>query len=280
VSQPRVDSLSVPDCVSLRQADSSPARSRVTLYLANPFGSRIPLPSVSAPAWVSIGDPMPRTRIELIRRSSLPRHVNRLARFLVPGLRPRQRELRALRPLSWDACRGDPDHGAAWRLPDRWPGTPAILQVALPVTAVFAGWLFFQPSARTQAVLSDVEGREANPDFLRRWLVLSPAESTFIERQIGVYLFVLAATWGCRSSWTTCGPLRGSAGSGRFAAPRRGGRRSGRPAWHVRGCRPSRQEQGDADPGVQEPRLRGFHLLSVLDRLWTPGFRLSLKPKA
>jgi hypothetical protein len=71
--------------------------------------------------------------------------------------------------------------GAALKLPEKWPGPLALVQVFLTVSAVFVGWLFF---------------RETNPDFLRRWFVLTPAESTLIERQVGVYLFVLAATWG------------------------------------------------------------------------------------
>jgi hypothetical protein len=71
--------------------------------------------------------------------------------------------------------------GRLWKLPERWPGPLALVQIALTVAAALVGWLFF---------------RETNPDFLRRWLLLSPAESTVTERQVGVYLFVLAATWG------------------------------------------------------------------------------------
>ena len=71
--------------------------------------------------------------------------------------------------------------GRLLKLPEKWPGPLAIVQILLTVSAAFVGWLFF---------------RETNPDFLRRWLVLSPAESTVMERQVGVYLFVLAATWG------------------------------------------------------------------------------------
>lgn len=116
------------------------------------------------------------------RNGPVQRQVNLLATFLISGL---------WHGASWNFVLWGLYHGtlvvvtraigAAWRLPERWPGPLAILQIALTVTAVFVGWLFF---------------RETNPDFLRRWLVLSPAESTFIERQIGVYLFVLAATWG------------------------------------------------------------------------------------
>ena len=71
--------------------------------------------------------------------------------------------------------------GTLLKLPEKWPGPLAIVQILLTVSAAFVGWLFF---------------RETNPDFLRRWLVLSPAESTVLERQVGVYLFVLAGTWG------------------------------------------------------------------------------------
>jgi hypothetical protein len=71
--------------------------------------------------------------------------------------------------------------GTLLKLPERWPGPLALVQIALTVTAAFVGWLFF---------------RETNPDFLRRWLLLSPAESTVMERQVGIYLLVLAATWG------------------------------------------------------------------------------------
>jgi hypothetical protein len=71
--------------------------------------------------------------------------------------------------------------GTLLKLPERWPGPLALVQIALTVTAAFVGWLFF---------------RETNPDFLRRWLLLSAAGSSVMERQVGVYLFVLAATWG------------------------------------------------------------------------------------
>ncbi len=116
------------------------------------------------------------------RGGRLQRDLNLLATFLISGL---------WHGASWNYVLWGLYHGmlvvvsrtvgAALRLPERWPGPLAILQIALTVTAVFVGWLFF---------------RETNPDYLRRWLVLSPAESTIIERQIGAYLFVLAATWG------------------------------------------------------------------------------------
>jgi hypothetical protein len=71
--------------------------------------------------------------------------------------------------------------GKLLKLLETWPGPLAIVQILLTVSAAFAGWLLF---------------RETNPEFLRRWLVASPAESTGLERQVGVYLFVLAGTWG------------------------------------------------------------------------------------
>jgi hypothetical protein len=71
--------------------------------------------------------------------------------------------------------------GTLLKLPERWPGPLALVQTALTVAAAFVGWLFF---------------RETNPEFLRRWLLLSPAESPVMEREVGLYLFVLTATWG------------------------------------------------------------------------------------
>ncbi|MEZ5283667.1 MAG: MBOAT family O-acyltransferase [Vicinamibacterales bacterium] len=112
----------------------------------------------------------------------LQRDANLLATFLISGL---------WHGASWNYVLWGLYHGlllvvtrtigAALRLPERWPGPLALVQIVLTVTAACAGWLFF---------------RETNPDFLRRWLVLSPAESSVMERQVGIYLFVLAATWG------------------------------------------------------------------------------------
>ena len=71
--------------------------------------------------------------------------------------------------------------GTLLKRPEKWPVCGALVQIALTVIAAFVGWLFFP---------------ETHPDFLRRWLLLSPAESTVMERQVGIYRFVLAATWG------------------------------------------------------------------------------------
>ncbi len=116
------------------------------------------------------------------RVNAFQREINLLATFLISGM---------WHGASWNYVLWGLYHGmlvvvtravgTALRLPAKWPGPLVFLQTGLTVTAVFVGWLFF---------------RETNPDFLRRWLVLSPAESTLIERQVGVYLFVLAATWG------------------------------------------------------------------------------------
>jgi D-alanyl-lipoteichoic acid acyltransferase DltB (MBOAT superfamily) len=116
------------------------------------------------------------------RVGALQREMNLLATFLVSGL---------WHGASWNYVLWGLYHGllvvvsrtlgTALRLPEKWPGPLALLQVVLSVSAAFVGWLFF---------------RETNPDFLRRWLVLSPTESSVMERQVGVYLFVMAATWG------------------------------------------------------------------------------------
>ena len=116
------------------------------------------------------------------RVGALQREANLMATFLISGL---------WHGASWNYVLWGLYHGmlvvvsralgTALRLPEKWPGPLALLQIALTVTAAFVGWLFF---------------RETNPDFLRRWLVLSPAESSVMERQVGVYLFVMAATWG------------------------------------------------------------------------------------
>jgi D-alanyl-lipoteichoic acid acyltransferase DltB (MBOAT superfamily) len=116
------------------------------------------------------------------RVPGLMRETNLMATFLISGL---------WHGASWNYVMWGFYHGmllvvtrsigGALKLPEKWPGPLALVQVALTVTFAFAGWLFF---------------RETNPDFLRRWLLLSPADSTIAERQIGLYLFVVAATWG------------------------------------------------------------------------------------
>jgi alginate O-acetyltransferase complex protein AlgI len=116
------------------------------------------------------------------RTGALQREANLMATFLISGL---------WHGASWNYVLWGLYHGTLvvatrtvgtlLKLPERWPGPLALVQIALTVTAAFVGWLFF---------------RETNPDFLRRWLLLSPADSTVLERQVGVYLFALAATWG------------------------------------------------------------------------------------
>ena len=70
--------------------------------------------------------------------------------------------------------------GGVLRLPERWPGPLALAQIALTLPLMMGGWLFF---------------RETNPQFLFRFLTLSPFESTPREREIALYLFVSALTW-------------------------------------------------------------------------------------
>ena len=70
--------------------------------------------------------------------------------------------------------------GRALRLPERWPGPLAAVQIALTFVMMMGGWLFF---------------RETNPQFLFRFLTLVPWESTAHEREIALYLFVTTVTW-------------------------------------------------------------------------------------
>jgi alginate O-acetyltransferase complex protein AlgI len=70
--------------------------------------------------------------------------------------------------------------GRAFRLPERWPGPLALVQIAATFVLMMAGWLLF---------------RETNATFLLRDLTVSPFTSTAQERAIAFYLFVTAATW-------------------------------------------------------------------------------------
>ena len=117
--------------------------------------------------------------------------------------------------------------GTLLKLPERWPGPLAFVQTALTVTAAFVGWLFF---------------RETNPDLLRRWLVLAPSESTVMERQVGIYLLVLAATWARRCSWTISGRSDASGAGGWSRPRRRDGWQWGHPVSAGRCCRQRRRE--------------------------------------
>jgi D-alanyl-lipoteichoic acid acyltransferase DltB (MBOAT superfamily) len=89
--------------------------------------------------------------------------------------------------------------GTLLRLPERWPGPLAAVQVAATFLLMMAGWLFF---------------RETNPAFLLRFLTLSPFDSTAQEREIAMYLLMsvmawslplvlddLAAAWRERMAW-------------------------------------------------------------------------------
>jgi D-alanyl-lipoteichoic acid acyltransferase DltB (MBOAT superfamily) len=70
--------------------------------------------------------------------------------------------------------------GSVLRLPERWRGPLALLQIALTFVLMMAGWLLF---------------RETNATYLLRHLTLSPFASSPEEREIGVYLFMTAAIW-------------------------------------------------------------------------------------
>ena len=85
-----------------------------------------------------------------------------------------------LKPLSWDTCGSDPRHRGSLAAAGVLAGSPG------------------DPADRLHrhgGVRRLVVRPGTTADFLRRGLVLSPVESTFIERQIGIDLFVLAATW-------------------------------------------------------------------------------------
>jgi alginate O-acetyltransferase complex protein AlgI len=111
----------------------------------------------------------------------LQREINLIATFLVSGL---------WHGASWNFVLWGLYHGllvaitgalGRWlKLPERWPGPLALVQIVLTVSLAMAGWLFF---------------RETDPEYLRRFLLLSPADSTADERMLGLYLAAMAATW-------------------------------------------------------------------------------------
>jgi alginate O-acetyltransferase complex protein AlgI len=115
------------------------------------------------------------------RVPQLQREMNLLATFLVSGL---------WHGASWNFVLWGLYHGALvsiagalgrwFRLPERWPGPLAVVQIVVTVSLMMAGWLFF---------------RETDPEYLRRFLLLSPADSTPDERMLGLYLAAMAATW-------------------------------------------------------------------------------------
>ena len=109
------------------------------------------------------------------------REVNVIATFLLSGL---------WHGASWNFVLWGLYHGVlvvatrvlgtVLRLPERWPGPLAAVQVLLTLLFMMGGWLFF---------------RETNPQFLFRFLWLSPFETTPQEREIAFYMFVTALTW-------------------------------------------------------------------------------------
>ncbi len=115
------------------------------------------------------------------RVPALQREVNVIATFLLSGL---------WHGASWNYVAWGLYHGVlvvltrtagrALQLPERWPGPLAVVQVVATLALMMGGWVFF---------------RETDADFLLRHLRLSPVDSTPAEREIGVYLSVVAATW-------------------------------------------------------------------------------------
>ena len=115
------------------------------------------------------------------RAPSPQREANVLATFLLSGL---------WHGASWNFVLWGLYHGllvvitravgSVLRLPEKWPGPLALVQIALTSLLMMGGWLFF---------------RETNPAFLFRFLQLSPFDTTPQERAIAFYLFVTAFTW-------------------------------------------------------------------------------------
>ena len=70
--------------------------------------------------------------------------------------------------------------GQRLRLPERWPGPLGLVQIALTFVLMVGGWLFF---------------RETNPNFLFRFLALSPFDTRQQEREIAFYLLATTVTW-------------------------------------------------------------------------------------
>lgn len=115
------------------------------------------------------------------RVPQLQREMNLLVTFLVSGL---------WHGASWNFVLWGLYHGVLvavsgvlgrWlKLPERWPGPLALVQIGVTVTLMMAGWLLF---------------RETDPAYLRHFLTLSPARSSSSERMMGAYLFATAATW-------------------------------------------------------------------------------------
>jgi D-alanyl-lipoteichoic acid acyltransferase DltB (MBOAT superfamily) len=134
------------------------------------------------------------------RVPALQRDINVLATFLLSGF---------WHGASWNFVLWGLYHGlllvvtraagTLLRLPERWPGPLAVVQVAGTLVLMMAGWLFF---------------RETNPAFLFRFLALSPFDTIPQEREIAIYLLMtvlawslplvlddLAAAWRERTTW-------------------------------------------------------------------------------
>ena len=83
--------------------------------------------------------------------------------------------------------------GRLLRLPDRWPGPLSVVQITGTFVLVMGGWVFF---------------RETNADYLRTFLSIRPGMSSPAEREVGVHLFLLAATWSLplfvNDVWVLC----------------------------------------------------------------------------
>jgi alginate O-acetyltransferase complex protein AlgI len=115
------------------------------------------------------------------RVASPSRETNVLATFLLSGL---------WHGASWNFVLWGLYHGlllvltrtlgTLFRLPEKWPGPLAIVQVALTFVLMMGGWLFF---------------RETNPTYLFRFLRLSPFDSTAQEREIALYLLMSVLAW-------------------------------------------------------------------------------------
>jgi D-alanyl-lipoteichoic acid acyltransferase DltB (MBOAT superfamily) len=109
------------------------------------------------------------------------REINVLATFLLSGF---------WHGASWNFVLWGFYHGAllvitrtigtVLRLPERWPGPLAVVQVGGTLVLMMGGWVFF---------------RETNASFLFRFLTLSPFDSTAQERDIATYLLMSVAAW-------------------------------------------------------------------------------------
>ena len=128
------------------------------------------------------------------RVPALQREVNLLATFVISGF---------WHGASWNFVLWGFYHGAVvlitrnlgrlLQLPERWPGPLSLVQIAGTFMLMMGGWLFF---------------RETNADYLMGFLSVRPWASTPMERELGIHLFVLAATWSLplivNDLWVLC----------------------------------------------------------------------------